>query len=81
MQDFRGEPSSMKAFDQARYIMESLLKGETVEKIAAKFNEDKQLVQMWILFLQYNHFITIDDMGRIAETSKGEVLRNRNDKI
>jgi predicted transcriptional regulator len=34
-----------------------LEKGETEDKIVAKFDGDNQLVQLWIAFLHHNHFM------------------------
>jgi len=75
VQNIQFEPSRLKAFDQARYVLESLVKGETFGAISRKFNGDEQLVRMWILFLRHNHFMTTDKKGSVVATEKATLLK------
>lgn len=74
MENIQVEPWRLKGFDQARYVLESLVKGETFGAISRKFNGDEQLVQMWILFLRHNHFMTTNEKGSIVATEKATLL-------
>jgi len=50
-------PIDLVGLQQAVYVSRCLTSGQGRKEIATAFGGDQQLVDMWILFLKYNHWI------------------------
>jgi hypothetical protein len=64
------EPVRLGGLKQAVYVLDCLVKGHSEEQIAITLGNDKQLVQMWILFLKHNHWIE-EGLNGWSVTAKG----------
>ena len=54
------DPTLLRGLAQAKFVSESLCKGDTEEIVIGKFRGDGQLVKMWINFLRHNGWIRYD---------------------
>lgn len=77
----RKEPRMLRGLDAAAYILESLVRGETIPEIASKFNGDIELVKMWASFLKHNHWMQVDNSGNIVVTEKASAYLHRRDLL
>jgi hypothetical protein len=64
-------PIEFVGLKQAAYISRCLVNGQSKEEIARAFDGDVQLVNMWTLFVEHNHWINSLD-GRWSFTTKGQ---------
>jgi hypothetical protein len=58
---------------QAAYVLRCLVEGQSKKEVVSAFEEDEQLVDMWILFLKHNHWMEESSNGRWSLTAKGQV--------
>ncbi|HEV8404274.1 MAG TPA: hypothetical protein VGQ13_00040 [Nitrososphaera sp.] len=65
------DPVRLAGLKQAVYVMERLVEGHSEEQIAIALGDDKQLVTMWMLFLEHNHWIETKINGW-SITAKGK---------
>jgi len=70
------DPVRLVGLKQAMYVMECLTKGQSEQQIANTMGDDKQLVRMWISFLQHNHWMESGVNGWFV-TTKGAAWINR----
>ena len=64
------DPPNLRGLLQAVYVADCLCKGDTVSDLVAKFDGDAQIVDMWINFLEHNHWLLFD-AGKWTMTNKG----------
>lgn len=57
---------------QAAYVLHSLVEGQNKDDVVKKFEDDEQLVDMWMLFLKCNHWM-VNSSGIWSVTSKGRM--------
>ena len=50
-------PALLIGLNQATYLMDSLVRGRSKQEIIDSWGGDEQLVTMWTLFLEHNHWI------------------------
>jgi hypothetical protein len=65
------DPVQLAGLKQAAYISKALINGKSRQEIAEAFHGDKQLVDMWIMFLVHNHWIVSGPEWH--STSKGRI--------
>jgi hypothetical protein len=56
-EDIITDPLKLSGLGQATYIMKGISESEPLEKIIKKFEEDEQLVKLWMSFLLRNKCI------------------------
>jgi hypothetical protein len=64
-------PLKLSGLQQAEYVLNCMIEGQSREATVTKFEGDEQLVQMWTLFVVHNHWIERNKAGTIALTEKG----------
>lgn len=64
------EPVRLSGLKQAVNIMDCITAGQTKDQIAIALGGDVQLVEMWLSFLQHNHWM-IEGAGGWSVTAKG----------
>ena len=69
-------PDRLVGLKQACFVMDSLVNHHSEEEIAQKLGGDAQLVRMWILFLQHNHWMTETRRGWTI-TARGSLWREK----
>jgi hypothetical protein len=65
------DPVQLASVKQAAYISKALINGKSKQEIAKAFYGDRQLVDMWIMFLVHNHWIVGEPEWHSA--SKGRI--------
>jgi len=65
-------PTDLVGLKQAAYVSRCLVNGQSKEDIARAFGGDVQLVDMWTLFVKYNHWINSSQDGSWTFTAKGQ---------
>ena len=66
----------MTGLRQAVYVLECLEKGQSQQEIVDKFEGDKQLVDLWIAFLNGNGWMDKPD-GKYMDANKGKMWIQR----
>jgi hypothetical protein len=61
---------------QATYVMKRLEQGKDLDEIIRDFESDQQLVSMWLMFLEHNHWMEKPD-GKWLITDKGKEKMKR----
>jgi len=56
-------PNRLSGLKQAAYVMDCITTDQTKDQIAIALGGDTQLVAMWVLFLEHNHWIVQDSNG------------------
>jgi hypothetical protein len=68
------DPSRLRGLGQAIYILEEICGGKERNALIRKFHGDKMLVDMWMNFLQHNHWIRYDRYSKEwVLTEKGKL--------
>ncbi len=74
------EPAGLRGLEQAIFVLEELCGGEKKSELIRRMRGDKQLVDMWMNFLQHNHWITYDKGTRewvLTEKGSRWIIRIR----
>ena len=67
------DQKASRCLHQAIFILGCLCEGELEDDIMAKFQGDKQLMDMWVIFLKHNHWLFYEAAEeRWALTEKGK---------
>ena len=59
----QNDPTKLRGFHQALFIIGCVCDGDKLDQIVAKFNGDDQLVKMWLTFMKHNHWLTYDEIN------------------
>jgi hypothetical protein len=54
------DPKALLGLEQALFILECMCDGDSDDEIYHKFHGDEQLVNMWLIFLKHNHWMSYD---------------------
>lgn len=66
------DPPGLRGLEQAVFVLEEICGSERKSELIRRMRGDKQLVDMWMNFLQYNHVISYDkSVGEWMLTEKG----------
>jgi hypothetical protein len=55
------DPYRLQGLEQAIYLLEELCGGTEKNTLIQKMRGDRQLVDIWMNFLQHNHWISLAD--------------------
>jgi hypothetical protein len=72
------DPVRLIGLRQATYLMDCLAKGQGKQEIIENWGGDEQLVDMWILFLEHNHWIE-QGLNGWSITPKGKMWHAKRD--
>ena len=71
------EPLKFIGLKQAAYISKCLVNGKSKKEMAIQLEGDRQLVEMWVLFLKHNRWIEESRDGSWSHTEKGRAWISR----
>lgn len=73
----RKKPPGLAGLKAAAFIAKSLSNAKDMDWIAAQFNGDGQLVDMWTSFIYHNNWVRLDVEGKWSLTDKGKSWVNK----
>ncbi|MDQ6864550.1 MAG: hypothetical protein M3044_12075 [Thermoproteota archaeon] len=67
-------PKKLSPLESAAYVLECIQEGKQKEEIVQRFNDDEQLVSLWLTFLKANDWLEEDhnSSSQLVVTEEGK---------